>query len=42
MGTLAVVGLGTTLAAAIVFLPALLQWMEDANVTPDDLGEGAG
>ena len=39
MGTLAVVGLGTTLAAAIVFLPALLQWMEDAGVTPDDLGE---
>ena len=41
MGTLAVVGLGTTLAAAIVFLPALLQWMEDADVTPDDLGEEA-
>jgi hypothetical protein len=37
-----VVGLGTTLAAAIVFLPALLQWMEDANATPDDLGEGTG
>lgn len=41
MGTLAVVGLGTTLAAAIVFLPALLQWMEDTGTTPADLGEGA-
>ncbi len=40
MGTLAVVGLGTTLAAAIVFLPALLQWMEDTGTTPADLGEG--
>ncbi len=39
MGTLAVVGLGTTLAAAIVFLPALLQWMEDADWTPEDLEE---
>jgi len=29
IGTLAVVGLGTTLLAAIVFLPALLQWLED-------------
>ena len=29
MGTLAVLGLGTTLLAAIVFLPALLQWLED-------------
>jgi len=40
MGTLAALGLGTTLGAAIVFLPALLQWMEDRDYTPDDL-EGA-
>jgi predicted RND superfamily exporter protein len=40
MGTLAALGLGTTLIAAIVFLPALLQWMEDAGATPDDLGGG--
>ena len=39
MGTLAVVGLGTTLAAAIVFLPGLLQWLEDRDATPDDLGD---
>lgn len=39
MGTLAAIGLGTTLLAAIVFLPSLLQWMEDAGYTPDDLGE---
>jgi predicted RND superfamily exporter protein len=31
MGTLAVLGLGTTLLAATVFLPALLQWLEDRN-----------
>jgi predicted RND superfamily exporter protein len=29
MGTLAVLGLGTTLLAAVVFLPALIQWLED-------------
>jgi predicted RND superfamily exporter protein len=29
MGTLAVLGLGTTLLAAVGFLPALLQWMEE-------------
>lgn len=29
MGTLAVLGLGTTLLAAVVFLPALLQWLEE-------------
>ncbi len=33
MGTLAVVGLGTTLLAAVVFLPALLQWLEDRGGT---------
>ena len=39
MGTLAAIGLGTTLGAAIVFLPALLQWMEDRGYTPEDLKE---
>ncbi len=29
IGILAVVGLGTTLLAAVIFLPALLQWLED-------------
>jgi predicted RND superfamily exporter protein len=37
IGTLAAIGLGTTLLAAVVFLPGLLQWMEDAGRTPDDL-----
>jgi len=40
MGTLAAIGLGTTLGAAILFLPALLQWLEDREDVPDDLGEG--
>jgi hypothetical protein len=42
IGVLAAIGLGTTLLAAIVFLPGLLQWMEDRGHTPDDLGEGGG
>ena len=29
LGELAVVGVGTTLLAALLFLPALLQWLED-------------
>ncbi|PEN12314.1 transporter [Longibacter salinarum] len=29
IGSLAVVGIGTTLLSAVVFLPALLQWFED-------------
>jgi hypothetical protein len=29
IGSLAVVGIGTTLLAAVIFLPALLQWVED-------------
>ncbi len=29
IGALAVVGIGTTLVSALVFLPALLQWLED-------------
>jgi len=39
MGTLAALGLGTTLGAAILFLPALLQWMEDRDYTPADIDE---
>ncbi|WP_263784335.1 efflux RND transporter permease subunit [Salinibacter grassmerensis] len=35
MGTLAVLGLGTTLLAAVAFLPALLQWLEDREAAPD-------
>jgi predicted RND superfamily exporter protein len=34
IGVLAVVGLGTTLLAAVVFLPGLLQWLEDREATP--------
>jgi predicted RND superfamily exporter protein len=41
IGTLAAIGLGTTLLAAVVFLPGLLQWMEDRGYVPSDLGEGA-
>ncbi|MFB6248320.1 MAG: RND family transporter [Salinibacter sp.] len=40
IGTLAAIGLGTTLAAAVVFLPGLLQWMEDRGYAPGDLGAG--
>jgi len=36
MGTLAVVGLGTTLLAAVIFVPALLQWLEDRGITLHD------
>jgi predicted RND superfamily exporter protein len=38
IGTLAVVGLGTTLLAAVVFLPALLQWLEDRGDAPKERG----
>ncbi len=31
IGELAVIGIGTTLLAALLFLPALLQWMEDRS-----------
>ena len=34
IGYLALVGFGTTLLAAIVFLPALLQWLEDRDASP--------
>ena len=33
IGELAVVGIGMTLLAAVVFLPALLQWVEDRSVS---------
>jgi predicted RND superfamily exporter protein len=42
MGTLAVLGLGTTLLAAIFFLPALLQWGEDRGDAPHESGTGGG
>ncbi|WP_103018837.1 efflux RND transporter permease subunit [Salinibacter altiplanensis] len=38
MGTLAVLGLGTTLLAAVAFLPALWQWLEDRGDVPHDVG----
>ncbi len=38
MGTLAVLGLGTTLLAAVVFLPALWQWLEDRGDVPHEAG----
>ena len=34
IGALAVVGIGTTLAAALIFLPALVQWREDRRAAP--------
>jgi hypothetical protein len=40
IGELAVIGIGMTLLAALVFLPSLLQWVEDRNAMPDDLGNG--
>lgn len=36
IGALAVVGIGTTLLSAVLFLPALLQMMEDATVVADE------
>ena len=36
IGVLAVVGIGTTLVSALLFLPALFQWLEDREATPDD------
>lgn len=32
IGWLGVIGIGLTLAAALVFLPALLQWREDRGI----------
>ena len=31
IGMLAVIGIGATLVAALIFLPALLQWLEDRS-----------
>jgi predicted RND superfamily exporter protein len=37
IGLLAVIGIGTTLLAALLFLPALLQWLEDNDwITPHE------
>jgi len=41
IGELAVIGIGMTLLAALLFLPALLQWIEDRNAIPADAGNGA-
>jgi hypothetical protein len=41
IGQLAVVGIGMTLLAALLFLPALIQWVEDRNSMPDELGNGS-
>ncbi len=43
IGLLAVTGIGTTLLAALLFLPAMLQWLEDREALPTDAGlHGAG
>ena len=36
IGILAVIGIGTTLLAALTFLPALMQWMESRQHAPSD------
>ncbi len=41
IGELAVVGIGTTLLAALVFLPALIQWLEDREKRPAPEPEAA-
>jgi len=38
IGMLAVVGIGATLLAALLFLPALLQWLEDRGTTHPGAG----
>jgi hypothetical protein len=40
IGSIALVGFGTTLLAALVFLPALFQWLEDRERTPSDFSDG--
>ncbi len=37
IGLLAVIGIGTTLLAALLFLPALLQWLEDRQPAAEPL-----
>lgn len=39
IGILAVIGFATTLLAALVFVPALFQWLEDLDTPPDDSPE---
>ncbi len=41
IGELAVVGIGATLLAALVFLPALIQWLEDQTQRPSPEPEAA-
>jgi predicted RND superfamily exporter protein len=41
IGELAVVGIGTTLLSAVLFLPALLQWLEDRDATPAGMDAAA-
>lgn len=41
IGTLAVAGIGATLLAALLFLPAMLQWLEDRRATPADPAEAS-
>ncbi len=42
IGELAVVGIGTTLLSAVLFLPALLQWLEDREATPSGIEAAPG
>jgi uncharacterized protein len=41
IGSLAVAGIGTTLLAAVLFLPALLQWLEDREGGPGAHASGS-
>ncbi len=41
IGLLALIGIGTTLLAALLFLPALLQWMEDRNTVEPEASPAA-
>ncbi len=41
IGQLAVVGIGTTLLSALLFLPALLQWLEDRQGEKQEVTEAA-
>jgi len=42
IGVLALIGFGTTLLAALVFFPAMFQWMEDTAQPPHDISKGSG
>ena len=41
IGLLAVIGIGTTLVSALVFLPALLQWLENRGQSGHASGRAA-